>query len=110
MTVQHQSLAAGRWSTIPFCEQMAHIGSEVERALSWKERSNQIYSEKAYFRALELIDLTLGDTQNIYRLREISRVRECLDDTFDGVNEYGSTSALWRGYFNAFAFAARRNR
>lgn len=33
MIYQHQELAAGRWSRLPFLEQMANIGSEVERAL-----------------------------------------------------------------------------
>ncbi len=28
----------------------------------------------------------------------------------DGTNEYGSSPTLWRNYFNAFAYAARRDR
>ena len=32
MTYQHAGLAAGRWKELPFVEQMANIGSEVERA------------------------------------------------------------------------------
>ena len=31
---QHKELAAGRWKKLSFCEQMANIGSEVERALA----------------------------------------------------------------------------
>lgn len=30
---QHQQLASGRWAKMPFLEQMANIGSEVERAI-----------------------------------------------------------------------------
>ena len=37
----HQSLASGRWQQLSFVEQMANIGSEVERALSWKEKRHQ---------------------------------------------------------------------
>ena len=34
MTYQHQDLAAGRWKTMSFCEQMANVGSEIERAFN----------------------------------------------------------------------------
>ena len=110
MTIQHKELASGRWNTFSFVEQMANVGSEVGRALNWKERGNTAYSEQAYFRALELLDFTLDDPRNLRRTREIARVREALVDTFDGTNEFGSSPALWRNYFNAFAFAARRDR
>jgi hypothetical protein len=31
----HKELAAGRWLEFSFMEQMANIGSEVERAIKW---------------------------------------------------------------------------
>jgi hypothetical protein len=110
MTIQHKELAAGRWYTLSLVEQMANVGSEVGRALNWKERGNHAYAENAYVRALELLDLTLNDPRHRYRTREIARVREFLVDTLDGTNEYGSTPELWRKYFDAFALAARRNK
>ncbi len=36
MSYQHKDLAAGRWSQLSLIEQMANIGSEVERALNWR--------------------------------------------------------------------------
>ena len=33
MSYQHKDLAAGRWGQMSLSEQMANIGSEVERAL-----------------------------------------------------------------------------
>ncbi len=51
MTVQHRGLAGGRWQTLSFVEQMSHIGSEVERALNWREKGNPEYSRKALERA-----------------------------------------------------------
>ncbi|MBI5266521.1 MAG: hypothetical protein HY851_04730 [candidate division Zixibacteria bacterium] len=110
MSVQHKDLAAGRWQNISFVEQMAHIGAEVERALNWKDRGNADYSRRAYERALELLDFTLDDPRNRPRTKEIARVREGLVDSFDGTNEFGSTDALWRGYFGAFSYAAGRHR
>jgi hypothetical protein len=109
LSVQHKELAAGRWYTLAFPEQMAHIGAEVERALNWKDRGNADYCRRAYERALELLDITLDDPRNRPRAREIARVREALVDSFDGSNEFGSTDALWRRYFGAFTYAARRH-
>ena len=93
---------------MPFLEQMANIGSEVERALNWKSKKNEEYAKKAFERSLELLDLTLDDTRNHTRLKEIARVREGLVDYFDGVNQFCSTESVWRKYFGAFTFAARR--
>jgi hypothetical protein len=109
MSVQHPKLAAGRWFELSLVEQMANIGSEVERAISWRERKNEAYSRQAIERALELLDLTIADTKNRHRLREPLRVREALADYFYADNQYGSSDTLWRNYFLAFAYAARRS-
>lgn len=89
---------------------MANIGSEVERALNWRAKNNILYSQQAFERALELMDLTLGNTEGFPRLKELCRVREALVDYFCGTNEYGSTELSWRRYFAPFYHAARRNR
>lgn len=34
--MQHSGLENGRWSEMPFVEQMANIGSEVGRTAKWK--------------------------------------------------------------------------
>ena len=93
-----------------FMEQMGNVGSEVERAINWRARGNLEHSRKAGERALELMDLTIGDGKNRSRLREIVRVREVLADSFFGDNQYKSSDEAWKKYFNAFAFAARRGR
>jgi hypothetical protein len=108
--MQHKELAAGRWKTLSFCEQMANVGSEVERTIRWKEKGNPDYSGRAFVRALELIDLTIADEKNRKRLKEIVRVREVLADHFYFDNEYRSTDASWSNYFYGFNYAARVNR
>ncbi len=110
MSYQHKDLAAGRWKDLPLVEQMAHIGGEVERALSWREKGNEEYSRKAFERALELIDLTLAHVERFSRLKEIARLREALVDYFCGANEFKSTPSLWRGYFSPFVYAARKDK
>ena len=110
MSCQHKGLADGRWGKLSLAEQMANIGSEVERALNWKSKDNVAYSQKAFERALELIDLTLENTQKLPRLKEIARLREATVDYFSGTNQFRSTERLWRNYFSPFTYAARKNR
>jgi len=107
MKFQHKELAAGRWQEFTLVEQLANVGSEVSRALNWQGKGNPELSLRAVDRALELLYLTIGDSKNRGRLRELTRVREVLADYFYGENEYGSTPSLWRGYFDAFARAVR---
>ena len=109
MSHQHKKLAAGRWNELPFLEQMANIGSEVERALNWKAKQNADYSQKAFERILELLDLTLDSVTGYSRYKELARLREALVDFFTGTNEFGSTDTLWRKYFLPFNYAARRH-
>lgn len=109
MSCQHKDLASGRWNSMPFLEQMANIGSEVERALNWQAKRNDMYSRKAIERALELIDLSLDGITTPSRLKELARVREAVVDFFMGTNQFRSTDASWRAYFLPFAYAARRD-
>ena len=110
MSYQSAGLAAGRWRQLTFLEQMANIGSEVERALNWRAKKNEVYSQGAFERALELMDLTLDAHKDFPRLKEVARTREAWVDYFSGTNEYGSTEVSWKKYFLAFTFAARRDR
>jgi len=110
--VQHESLAAGRWWELTLCEQMGHIGSEVGRALKWKDR-NPAIAQGALERAIELLDLTLDDPRHrrsVARLREIARAREVLLDFLVGENTYHSDGPSLQRYFDAFALAAARGR
>ena len=108
--MRHSPALKERWRLLSLAEQMANIGSEVERALRWRERGNKESQWLALERALELIDFSLEDPKNRGRLKEIARVREFAVDDFAGENEYGSTASGWRTYFDAFAILARRQR
>ena len=109
MSYQHKDLAAGRWSQLSLMEQMANIGSEVERALIWRIKENPDYAQKAFERALELIDLTLDNYKNYNHLKEVARMREAIVDYFFGVNQFMSSESSWRKYFLPFTYASRRN-
>lgn len=106
----HKELAAGRWFKLSLVEQMANIGSDVIRTIKWKNKKNTAYSQSAFERVLELIDLTVADPKNKHRLKEILRAREALVDYFVFDNQYASTDELWEKYFYSFNYAAALQR
>jgi len=105
MTFVHKELAGGRWRTLSVIQQLANIGSEIERALSWRKKGNDQHSMLAFERGLELLDLSIQDPANKKRLRELCRLREALVDYFMGENMFRSSDDLWHKYFYAFAYA-----
>ncbi len=109
MPVQHKNLAAGGWQKLSLAEQLGNIGSEISRALNWRNKDEKLYIN-AIYRALELLDLTISDPRWRKRLKEISRVREIFCDATLGGKEYGSSLKDLNRYFFHFAFAARINR
>lgn len=104
--MQHKQLSEGRWFELSFFEQMANIGSEIERAISWKNK-NKDFSNKAVDRALELLFLSIDDRKNKPRLKELTRVYESINDYFYGDNIFKSSDSLWQKYFYNFAYAVR---
>jgi hypothetical protein len=90
-------------------EQLAHVGSEVERAIHAHASGNTARYDRALARALELFDLTAADERwRGSRRREILRAREEFCRLFfDGDVPASSADGL-RRYFLAFAIAARR--
>lgn len=108
MTYQHSSLANGRWAKMSLAEQMANIGSEVSRAINWKNKDNEQYCHKSVFRALELISLTIDATTVKSQYKELTRLREVLNDYFFGSNNFNSTDIQWQKYFDPFNLAARK--
>ena len=109
MSFQHLELSQGRWKKLSFFEQMANIGSEVERTINWKNKNNVEYSQLAFERALELINLTIADEKNRRHLRELTRVQENFIDYFTCGNNYSSSEKNWKNYFYSFAIAAKTN-
>ncbi len=109
MTVRHKESAAGRWNEFTLVEQMAHIGSEVQRTIGWRRKNHPDQAVKAFERSLELFDLTLDCSRNGIRSREIARARECWADFIAGTNEYGFSEKFWEDYFLQFGIAARRH-
>jgi hypothetical protein len=110
MNFIHQELAKGKWFTLTLMEQLANVGSEVERTIRASKNNNPVQKEKAFYRALDLLDLTIIDPRWRTRLKEITRAREVLCDLFYGDNIYNTSFDSISKYFLYFGIAARLNR
>ena len=105
----HTDLAGGRWHAMPLVTQLAHVGSEVERAIRAREQSNPQRWASAFARALELFDLTATDARwRGHRRREILRTRELFCGLFYATSPADGDAAFLGKYFLEFAVAARR--
>ncbi len=105
----HKNLTLEHWSTFSLMEQLANVGTDIERTINWRKRGNKEASNAAFDRAIELLDLTIADVKHRRhrgRLRELLRVREALADYFLFDNEYKSSDKLWSDYFYCFNYAA----
>lgn len=105
--MEHKNLDQISWSSQPLVTQLANIGSEVFRALQWKNKNNSKYAHAANVRALELFDLTLRGLKTESELKEISRAKEIWLDFFLGENIYHQTEEQWKKYFFQFTYAAQ---
>lgn len=108
MPIHHKELASGRWNNLSLAEQLGNVGSEVSRALYWRDKDVKNFST-AVDRAFELLDFTIQDSRWRGRLKEFCRVREFLWDAVEGGKTYGNTLEDLDRYFFDFALAARRN-
>lgn len=106
MAIHHEQ-AAGAWHQRTLLEQLANVGSEVGRIRKWQGRNADL-CEKAFVRALELLDLTISDPRWTGRRKKLTRARTFLCDAMDGGKEYGTTLQDLDRYFLAYAVAARR--
>lgn len=102
----HGSLRPERWRQLSRVEQLANIGSEVERTIGFHQRHDD-RADLAFERALELIDLSLADRRWGKGRKELTRLRELFCDHYLGYHEYGDDSAWFGRYFMPFYLAAR---
>lgn len=107
--IHHKNLTPEKWFSLDLAEQMANIGSEVGRTITWRNKGHKKYAQLAFERALELADLTKEDPKNRKRLKEICRMREVIADWFFQ-NEYKTTDQSLEKYFYHFNYYARLKR
>lgn len=111
MATQGHSASQLRWERFTLMEQLANVGSEVDRAMRAYEARNVPRFENALSRALALFDLTVADGRwRGHRRREILRAREEFCRLFFDPDPPRASADGLRRYFLAFAVAARAAR
>ncbi len=111
MSPLHALLAGGRWAELSLIEQLANVGSEVERTLLAHDAGRIDRRDHALARALELFDLTAVDPRwRGHRRREILRARECFCGVLFAERPDPVNAVFLRKYFLQFATAARHAR
>lgn len=91
-----------RWFAMPISEQISNIGSEVNRAIKYKNKNESEKATRFCLKAIELIRLSEEDPKNINRINELNFAAEELEDYFIGDNLYGTTPNVLIRYYDAF--------
>lgn len=107
MNFYHKDLARGKWYNLSLAQQLANIGSEVNRANRWKDKDEKLFNS-AVERAIELFYLTIADTRWRNRLKELTRLHEVFCDAVLDGKEYGSTLQGLERYFFYFALYSQK--
>lgn len=103
----HKDLTPERWQRFSLFEQLANVGMDIERTIQWRNKGDADYSQKAFARAIELLDLTIADPKHTKGcIKELTLTREALFDHFVNGNNHASTDEQWQKYFYDFAYAA----
>jgi hypothetical protein len=103
--IQHGEIFGGRWATMPLAEQMANIGSEISRVKIWKRKNDTLQSDRAFDRAIELLDVSKMSYTRDTALKELCRLKENVCYHYLHYSEI-EWSKLCR-YFDNFALAWR---
>lgn len=87
---------------MPVSLQLANVGSEVNRALSWKKRGNTQRTISFCNKAINFLEIMKTDEKNRNRIGELNFCIEELKDFFLGDNIYGTTDETLMKYYDAF--------
>ena|SRR3989338_2186100 len=101
----HKELTEKKWQSMPTIDQMANIGTEIDRTIKWRA-SDATLSLAAFNRGIELLDATIGDPKNTNSLKELCRVRELLVGHFYFNNMHEFKDEEWHRYFMFFCHAS----
>jgi hypothetical protein len=91
-----------RWFQKSVSEQLANVGSEVSRAIRWENKGDHVKKMNFYRKAIDFLELSEQDPKNQKRLKELSLLKEELEDYFEGENLYMTTDKVLLRYYDSF--------
>ena len=92
------------WFDMTIQEQISNVGSEVNRAINWKNKGNKKREVAFCYKAIEYLGLTIADPKNHHRVNELLFCIEELKDYFVGDNVYNTTDEALKKYYDAFIY------
>lgn len=94
------------WFAMPIGMQISNVGSEVHRAIRWKNKGDEQKKVNFCNKAIEFLELMKKDPKNKYRINELDFCIEELDDYFLGKNKYNTTDEMLMKYYDAFIYSS----
>jgi len=113
MQIQYDSVpSTERWFKMSLDEQLANVGTDIDRVIRWRNKGDLVTAQKVFERALTLLHFTISDPKHFKKptFRELMLIKETLCDYFMGNNTYRSTDELWHNYFYVFNYRAANAR
>ena len=71
-----------KWFEMPLAVQMSNIGSEVHRAVRWKNKNDDDKATSFCKKAIEFLNIIKRDPKNKYRINEFDEAINELKDYF----------------------------
>ena len=96
-----------RWQSQSFYQQIGNIASELSRAITFKSQNDVEHMNASLWRLLELLDLTIDDSRNRVRLKELCRFKEVLGDWYCQTRVYDVDPESLKNYSLNLAMLAR---
>ena len=90
------------WFEMPVSMQISNIGSEVSRAINWKNKGNEKRKLGFCEKAIEFLELSIEDPKNAHRVDEFMFCIEELKDYFFFFFTYGTTDEMLHKYYDVF--------
>ena len=91
-----------KWFEMSVGMQISNIGSEVSRAIRYKNKGDKQKQINFCNKAIEFLNIIKQDPKNAHRQREFDFCIEELRDYFLGNNEYNTTDEMLTKYYDAF--------
>ena len=91
-----------RWYAMPIGTQISNVGSEVHRAIRWKNKNDADKAANFCDKAIELLELTKSDPKNHSRIAELDNGILELQDYFEGENLFGTTDNVLIRFYDSF--------
>ena len=91
-----------KWFEMPLKVQLGNIGSEVNRAIHFRQKNEPEKAARYCKKAIEFLKIIKMDPKNVHRQKEFDEAILELEDHFLGKNFYNTSDETIQRYYDAF--------